>query len=141
MAPEVNDISFVGTVHPEHGPGFDVWVGGGLSTNPMLAQKLGVWVPTDEVADVWEGVGGIFRDYGYRRLRSKARLKFLVADWGKEKFREVLEKEYLGRALVDCDSPADARRTRATTSGSTSSRTASSSSAPRPSWAASTAPR
>ena len=38
--PSVNDVSFVGTVHPEHGPGFDLWVGGGLSTNPMLAQKL-----------------------------------------------------------------------------------------------------
>ena len=106
VAPEVNDVSFVGTVHPEHGPGFDLWVGGGLSTNPMLAQKLGVWIPVDEVADAWAGVTGIFRDYGYRRLRSKARLKFLVADWGKEKFREVLEKEYLGHPLVDCPSPA-----------------------------------
>jgi sulfite reductase (ferredoxin) len=104
-APEINDVSFVGTVHPEHGPGFDVWVGGGLSTNPMLAQKLGVWVPLAEVADVWEGVIGIFRDYGYRRLRSKARLKFLVADWGVEKFRQVLENEYLGRPLLDGPSP------------------------------------
>ena len=105
VSPETNDIAFVGTVHPVHGPGFDVWVGGGLSTNPMLAQKLGVWVPTDEVPDIWEGVTSIFRDYGYRRLRSRARLKFLVADWGVEKFREVLEKEYLGRELVSCDSP------------------------------------
>ena len=48
--PSVNDVSFVGVVHPEHGPGFDLWVGGGLSTNPMLAQKLGVWIPIDEVA-------------------------------------------------------------------------------------------
>jgi sulfite reductase (ferredoxin) len=104
-APEVNDVSFVGTVHPDHGPGFDVWVGGGLSTNPMLAQKLGVWVPLDEVADVWEGVVGIFRDYGYRRLRSRARLKFLVADWGVEKFRDVLENEYLERKLTDGPSP------------------------------------
>lgn len=105
VAPEVNDVSFVGTVHPEHGPGFDLWVGGGLSTNPMLAHKLGVWIPLDEVADAWEAVAGIYRDYGYRRLRSKARLKFLLADWGKEKFREVLEKEYLHRNLVDCPSP------------------------------------
>jgi sulfite reductase (ferredoxin) len=105
VAPEVNDIAFVATVHPEHGVGFDAWVGGGLSTNPMLAQKLGVWIPLDEVPDVWEGVTSIFRDYGYRRLRSRARLKFLVADWGVEKFREVLEKEYLGRTLVDCPSP------------------------------------
>lgn len=105
VSPETNDVAFVGTVHPEHGPGFDVWVGGGLSTNPKLAVPLGVWVPTDEVADVWAGVAGIFRDYGYRRLRSKARLKFLVADWGRDTFREVLEKEYLGRELVSCDSP------------------------------------
>ncbi|HLN76685.1 MAG TPA: nitrite/sulfite reductase [Nocardioidaceae bacterium] len=109
VAPEVNDVAFVGTVHPEHGPGFDLWVGGGLSTNPMLAQKLGVWIPLDEVADAWEGVAGIFRDYGYRRLRSRARLKFLVADWGLEKFREVLETEYLHRTLVDCPSPASPR--------------------------------
>ncbi len=105
VSPETNDVSFVGTVHPEHGPGFDVWVGGGLSTNPMLAQKLGVWIPLDQVPDVWSGVAGIFRDYGYRRLRSRARLKFLVADWGVEKFREVLENEYLGAKLVTLDSP------------------------------------
>ncbi|WP_067432117.1 nitrite/sulfite reductase [Nocardioides jensenii] len=104
-APEINDVSFVGVDHPEHGPGFDLWVGGGLSTNPMLAKKLGVWIPLDEVADAWEGVIAIFRDYGYRRLRSKARLKFLVADWGVEKFRDVLETEYLKRKLVDGTSP------------------------------------
>ncbi|WP_182526606.1 nitrite/sulfite reductase [Nocardioides dongkuii] len=105
VSPETNDIAFVGTVHPEHGPGFDLWVGGGLSTNPMLAKPMGVWIPLDEVADAWAGVAGIFRDYGYRRLRSRARLKYLVADWGIEKFREVLEKEYLGRELVSCPSP------------------------------------
>ena len=104
-APEINDVSFVGTVHPEHGPGFDLWVGGGLSTNPMLAEKMGVWIPIDEVADAWEGVISIFRDYGYRRLRGRVRLKFLVADWGIEKFRHVLESEYLHRTLVDLDSP------------------------------------
>jgi sulfite reductase (ferredoxin) len=103
--PSVNDVSFVGTVHPEHGPGFDLWVGGGLSTNPMLAQKLGVWIPLDEVPDAWEAVTSVFRDYGYRRLRSRARLKFLVADWGVQKFREILETKYLHRALVDCPSP------------------------------------
>ena len=130
MAPEVNDISFVGTVHPEHGPGFDLWVGGGLSTNPMLAQKLGVWIPLDEVADAWEGVTSIFRDYGYRRLRSRARLKFLVADWGKEKFREVLETEYLHRHARRQPLPRSPAA-RATTSACTSRRTASSTSGSR----------
>jgi sulfite reductase (ferredoxin) len=102
---EANDVSFIGVVHPEHGPGFDLWVGGGLSTNPMLAQRLGVWVPLHEVAEVWHGVIQVFRDYGYRRLRARARLKFLVADWGVAKFREVLESEYLHRALLDGPAP------------------------------------
>jgi sulfite reductase (ferredoxin) len=102
---EINDVAFVGVRHPEHGPGFDLWVGGGLSTNPKLGVRLGAWVPSDEVADVYEGVLSIFRDYGYRRLRTRARLKFLVADWGAEKFRQVLEDEYLKRKMIDGPAP------------------------------------
>ncbi|EUA89286.1 nitrite and sulphite reductase 4Fe-4S domain protein [Mycobacterium ulcerans str. Harvey] len=49
-----------------------------------MAQRVGVWVPLDEVPDVWEAVTQVFRDYGYRRLRAKARIKFLVKDWGVE---------------------------------------------------------
>lgn len=104
--PQINDVSFVGVVHPEHGPGWDLWVGGGLSTNPMLAQRLGAWVPSDDVPEVWTTVAKVFRDYGYRRLRSRARIKFLIADWGPEKFREVMETEYLGRPLLDGPAPA-----------------------------------
>ena len=105
VAHEVNDVSFIGVNHPEHGPGFDVFVGGGLSTNPMFAQRLGTWVPLEDVPDVWEAVISVFRDYGYRRLRAKARLKFLVADWGAERFRKVLETEYLNRPLLDGPAP------------------------------------
>ncbi|MEU9716545.1 nitrite/sulfite reductase [Streptomyces sp. NPDC047976] len=103
---EINDLAFLGAVHPEHGPGFGMWVGGGLSTVPILAQHVGVWVPLSEVPDVWVAVARLFRDYGYRRLRSRARLKFLVADWGVEKFRRVLEEEYLGRPLLDGPAPS-----------------------------------
>ncbi len=105
VAHEVNDISFVGVVHPEHGPGFDLWVGGGLSTNPKIAQRLGAWVPRDEVPEVWAGVTTLFRDYGYRRLRHRARIKFLIADWGAERFRDVLETQYLHRKLIDGPAP------------------------------------
>ena len=105
-AHEVNDVSFVGVTGPDGTPGFDLWVGGGLSTNPMLARRLGVFVSPGRVPAVWSGVTSVFRDYGYRRLRSRARLKFLVADWGAERFREVLEKQYLGEALPDGAGPA-----------------------------------
>jgi len=102
---EINDISLVGVVHPDLGPGYDLWVGGGLSVAPRLAERLGAFVRPEEAAEVWHAVVQIFRDYGYRRLRAKARLKFLLADWGPARFREVLETEYLGYRLADGPAP------------------------------------
>ncbi len=64
-----------------------------------------MFVRPDEVSDVWAGVTSVFRDYGYRRSRNHARLKFLMADWGPEKFRQVLQDEYLHRALPDGPPP------------------------------------
>ncbi|WP_417373545.1 nitrite/sulfite reductase [Glutamicibacter protophormiae] len=98
---EINDVALIGIVHPQLGPGYDLWVGGGLSSNPRLGERLGAFVTQEQAPDVWEGVTSIFRDYGYRRLRNRARLKFLLADWGTQKFRQVLEDEYLGYALPD----------------------------------------
>jgi sulfite reductase (ferredoxin) len=80
-AHELHDVAFVGVVHPETGErGFDVWVGGGLSTNPMIGQRLGAFVTPDRVEEVWAGVISVFRDWGYRRSRTRARIKFLMAD-------------------------------------------------------------
>jgi sulfite reductase (ferredoxin) len=98
---EINDFALVGVRHPELGVGYDLWAGGALSTNPMLGKRLGAFVRPEEAAEVWLGVTSIFRDYGYRRMRTKARLKFLMADWGPEKFRQILEDEYLGYKLAD----------------------------------------
>ena len=105
---EINDISFVGVEHPRLGAGYDLWVGGGLSTAPRLAERLGVFVEPERVAEVWYGVIRIFRDHGYRRLRTKARLKFLLAEWGPVRFREVLERDYLDSPLPDGPPPAPA---------------------------------
>src|SRR5271165_6248612 len=102
---EINDVAFVGVRSESGEAGYDLWVGGGLSTNPMIGKRLGAFVRPDQIAEVWAGVVSVFRDYGYRRLRHRARIKFLVADWGPERFREVLEKEYLGYALPDGPAP------------------------------------
>ena len=102
---EINDVAFVGVPGPDGEPGYDLWVGGGLSTNPMIGKRLGAFVRPDQVAEVWAGVTSVFRDYGYRRLRHRARLKFLMADWGPERFREVLERDYLGYSLPDGPAP------------------------------------
>ncbi len=102
---EINDVAFVGVRLPDGTVGYDLWVGGGLSTNPKLGLRLGAFVEPARVAEVWAGVTSVFRDYGYRRSRMHARLKFLLADWGAEKFRAVLESEYLESPLPDGPPP------------------------------------
>ncbi|MGH2630423.1 MAG: nitrite/sulfite reductase [Actinomycetota bacterium] len=106
---EINDVSFVGVLGPGGEPGYDLQVGGGLSTNPMFAQRLGAFVPRGRTPEVWMGVTGLFREYGYRRSRNHARFKFLVKDWGPEQVREVLEKEFLAEgSLADGPPPKPA---------------------------------
>ncbi|MBE1538703.1 MULTISPECIES: nitrite/sulfite reductase [Micrococcus] len=107
---EINDVSLIGVVHPELGPGYDLWVGGGLSTKARLADRIGAFVSAERAPEVWHAVVSIFRDYGYRRLRNKARMKYLLEDWGPERFRTVLEEEYLGYALPDGPAPAPPTR-------------------------------
>jgi sulfite reductase (ferredoxin) len=107
--PEIDDVSFVGVVNADGEAGYDLMVGGGLSTNPMFAHRIGVFVRPDQVSDVWAACTAVFRDYGYRRQRNRARIKFLMADWGPEKFRQVLQDEYLKAALPDGPAPAPAK--------------------------------
>ncbi|AWK52583.1 ferredoxin--nitrite reductase [Clostridium beijerinckii] len=90
---QINDVAFTPAVKNIDGKeviGFHVWVGGGLSASPHLAQKLNIFVKPEDVIKVTKGVCTIFRDYGYREKRTRARLKFLIADWGTEKFQEKL---------------------------------------------------
>ncbi|GAA2525743.1 nitrite/sulfite reductase [Rarobacter incanus] len=110
VVPEINDFSLVPVVHPELGVGFDLWVGGGLSTSAHLAQRLGTFLEPRLVPEVWVAITSIFRDYGYRRLRNRARLKYLMADWGPQKFRQILQDEYLGYELPDGPAPAQPTR-------------------------------
>ena len=86
---EINDLAFTPATKEIGGRdivGFHVWVGGGLSAIPQMAQRLDLFVVPEKVIEVAKGVATIFRDYGYRQNRNRARLKFLLADWGKEKF-------------------------------------------------------
>ncbi|MDR3692782.1 MAG: hypothetical protein P4L46_25605 [Fimbriimonas sp.] len=88
--PEINDIgaTAVRRTRPsgEVELGFQVRVGGGLSARPHFAKRLNMFVPQDRLLSIFEVVTGIFRDHGNRENRKKARLKFLVDDWGIERF-------------------------------------------------------
>ena len=100
----INDLAFTPgriVLDGEQVLGFNVWVGGGLSHEPHLSVPIDVFVPADPdlVVEVARAVTLIFRDWGYREKRNHARLKYLVADWGAERFRAEVEK-YVGRPLL-----------------------------------------
>jgi sulfite reductase beta subunit-like hemoprotein len=107
-APEINCISFIGASKP--GPdgdrlGFAVRVGGGLSSTPRIAKDLGVFVPQGQSIEVARAILDVWRhDLKYRVSRAKARLKFLVDDYGVEGVRKAVE-DRLGRTLEDLAAP------------------------------------
>jgi ferredoxin-nitrite reductase len=111
-APEINCISFIGVKKGASKPGpegdrlgFAVRVGGGLSSTPRIAKDLGVFVPQGQSIEVARAILDVWRhDLKYRVSRAKARLKFLVDDYGVEGVRKAVE-ERLGRTLEDLAAP------------------------------------
>ncbi len=97
-APEINCIVFIGT-RQDGRNGFSLRVGGGLSSTPRLARDLNVFVPQEDALPVSKAILDVWRtDLRYRLSRAKARLKFLVDDYGPEGVLEAVEKQ-LGRKL------------------------------------------
>jgi len=92
---QINDVALTPASREINGTtviGFHIVVGGGLSRSPQLAQSIDAFILPEEVIKVLAGVATIFRDHGYREKRNHARLKFLVADWGIQKFTVELFK-------------------------------------------------
>jgi len=72
--------------------GFNLLVGGGLSSNPRMAVPLDVFVPEEKVPETCEALCWIFAEKGPRELRTHSRMKFMVKDWTAPRFREELVK-------------------------------------------------
>ena len=95
----INDVALSGAVHDDGTAGFNLRIGGGLSSSPHFARSLDVFVTPEEVPEVVAGVTAIFRDSEENRSkRGRARLKFLVDAMGPEAFREELVRR-VGREL------------------------------------------
>ena len=72
--------------------GFKVMVGGGLGAQPKLAQCAYEFIPTNEVIPFIEVCVRLFDRYGERANRAKARLKYLITEWGIEGLKEKIEE-------------------------------------------------
>jgi sulfite reductase beta subunit-like hemoprotein/molybdopterin converting factor small subunit len=109
-APEIHDVALVGTTKDGR-PGFGLRLGGGLSATPRLARDLGVFVPAGSNAAVIEVLRAVTdtwqSDLRYRMSRVKARIKFMVDDYGVEKMRALIE-DRLGYRLEDGVAPEPA---------------------------------
>ena len=88
----INDLAFV-PARLDGEVGFHAYIGGGLSAELHLAQKLPFFIRPAEVLKVAKAAATLFRDEGYREKRSHCRLKFLVEDLGIEKVTEKIEAQ------------------------------------------------
>jgi sulfite reductase (ferredoxin) len=90
------DLGFLAIVELGSVVGYNALVGGGMgmthgnaNTFPHLARPI-CFVPASRVTEFAETVISLFRDHGNRSDRKRARIKYLVHDWGVERFRAVL---------------------------------------------------
>ncbi|NET37156.1 MAG: ferredoxin--nitrite reductase [Cyanothece sp. SIO1E1] len=97
---EINDIALV-PAYREQQLGFNVLVGGFFSAKRCAAAvPLDVWVPpNDDVVGVCRSILNVYRDHGLRANRQKARLMWLIDEWGLEKFRLEVQQDF-GRELL-----------------------------------------
>ena len=96
--PEINDIGLYGAIKADGTKGFNLMVGGGLSTKPLFGKVVNAFVSPEEGVEVCVAITEIYREMGYRDRRSKSRMKFLVEDMGAEAFRAEMVKR-LGHDL------------------------------------------
>ena len=96
---EINDLAFI-PAYKDSQFGFNILVGGFFSAKRTEAAiPLNAWVAPDDVVAVCRAVLEIYRDSGLRANRQKARLMWLIDEWGLEKFRSEVEK-YIGKSLA-----------------------------------------
>lgn len=106
-----HDIGLLAVIENDQIVGYNVIVGGGMGrtpsaekTFPRVGDKM-TFVTPDQVIAVAEAIVKVQRDHGDRADRKRARMKYLIHDWGLEKFKAKVE-EYFGSALPD-PHPAD----------------------------------
>lgn len=105
--PAVQDLAFVAVRRDDGKVGFSLYAGGGVGAGPRLAEPIGAFIAPEDVLDVARSFVEIFRDYGSREVKSKARFKSMVQGWGIEKLRANVE-DRLGRPLEDFEARMDA---------------------------------
>lgn len=106
-----NDLGLLAVVEQNRIVGYNVLVGGGMGrtpsaekTFPAVAKRM-TFVTPEQVIPVCEAIVKVQRDHGNREDRKRARMKYVIADWGLAKFKATVE-QYYGKSLPE-PHPAD----------------------------------
>lgn len=100
-----NDLGYIAVVENGELVGYNIVVGGGMGTTPSAKKTFPAvavdlcYVPRSEVLRIGEAVVKVQRDFGDRSDRKRARLKYVIYDWGIDAFKAKVE-EYLGEPLA-----------------------------------------
>jgi len=92
----MHDIGFIAKTKVVEGKeirGFKIMLGGGLGSQPRVADVVYEFLPTDKIIPYMEGVLRVFDRYGERSKRAKARLKFFIKGVGLEEFNKIIHLE------------------------------------------------
>jgi sulfite reductase (ferredoxin) len=73
--------------------GFRFVVGGGLGAVPYQAKLFDEFLTPEEMLPVAQAIARIFGKHGEKQNRARARMKFLVQQWGIEKFKQMVLEE------------------------------------------------
>ncbi|WP_440770502.1 rhodanese-like domain-containing protein [Natronorubrum sp. DTA28] len=87
---QIQDLGFTPAVKDGR-DGFAVRAGGGLSDGPRVATDLECFVEPDQVGDLVEALADLYMDHGSYLDTAVNRLRYLVEEWGTERFRAELE--------------------------------------------------
>jgi len=92
----INDFGAVAKVKTINGKevrGFQCYVGGGLGATPNSALLIEDFTPEDLLIPTIEACVHIHDRYGNRKDKAKARIKFVLKEWGPERMRETVISE------------------------------------------------
>jgi len=89
----INDIGLRAVIRDGR-RGFRMIVAGGMGPLPMEAKLLDEFVPEERLLNKCEAIIRVFNQYGNRRNKNMARMKFLVRDRGFDWLRDEIEKEF-----------------------------------------------
>ena len=96
---KINDIGFQAVIQDEK-KGFRVYVGGGLgpiSTNAIILREF---IEEDEILYYIHAMRNVFNDHGNRKIRARARLRYVLLNLGEEKFLELCN-EYISNFYAE----------------------------------------